>query len=299
MNDLQKRDKLMQTMSKFVALVGKKLPDDVESKLKELRTKEDSNLAKTIYDSMFLNQELAEKLNRPCCQDTGVLQFWLKCGSNFPLVNKIEEALTEAVVKATFEAPLRHNSVETFDEYNTGKNVGKGTPTFFWEIIPDRDDLEVYTYMAGGGCTLPGKAMVLMPGAGYEGVAEFVLDVMTSYGLNACPPLLVGVGVATSVETAALLSKKALMRNIDSHNPNERAASMENLLKDGINKIGLGPQGMSGNVSVMGVNIENTARHPSAIGVAVNVGCWSHRRGHITFDKNLDHKIISHQGVTL
>ncbi|MDR4410539.1 L(+)-tartrate dehydratase subunit alpha, partial [Bacillus anthracis] len=92
---------------------------------------------------------------------------------------------------------------------------------------------------------------------GYEGVTRFVLDVMTSYGLNACPPLLVGVGVATSVETAALLSKKALMRPIGSHNENERAASLEKMLEDGINKIGLGPQGMSGNTSVMGVNIEN------------------------------------------
>ena len=153
--------------------------------------------------------------------------------------------------------------------------------------------------MAGGGCTLPGKAMVLMPGAGYEGVTKFVMDVMTSYGINACPPLLVGVGVATSVETAALLSKKALMRPLGSHNENERAAYMEKLLEDGINSIGLGPQGMGGKYSVMGVHIENTARHPSAIGVAVNVGCWSHRRGHIIFDKDLNYKITTHTGVTL
>ena len=83
----------------------------------------------------------------------------------------------------------------------------------------------------------------------------------TTYGLNACPPLLVGVGVATSVETAALLSKKALMRPLGSYNENERAASMEKLLEDGINEIGLGPQGMGGKYSVMGVHIENTARH--------------------------------------
>ena len=138
--------------------------------------------------------------------------------------------------------------------------------------------------------------MVLMPGAGYEGVTKFVMDVMTSYGINACPPLLVGVGVATSVETAALLSKKALMRPLGSHNENERAASMEKLLEDGINEIGLGPQGMGGKYSVMGVHIENTARHPSAIGVAVNVGCWSHRRGHIIFDKDLNYTITTHSG---
>lgn len=286
-------------MAKFIAHTGKKLPDDVIAKLQELRDREDSPLAKTIYDTMFRNQELAVKLDRPSCQDTGVLQFWVKCGTAFPLINDLEVLLKEAVVQATFDVPLRHNSVETFDEYNTGKNVGKGIPTVWWDLVPNSDQCEIYTYMAGGGCTLPGHAKVLMPGEGYEGVTKFVLDRMTTYGLNACPPLLVGVGVATSVETAALLSKKALMRPIGSYNENERAAKLEKLLEDGINAIGLGPQGMGGKYSVLGVHIENTARHPSAIGVAINVGCWSHRRGHIIFDKDLNYKILSHSEVTL
>ncbi|MGN0761868.1 MAG: L(+)-tartrate dehydratase subunit alpha [Aristaeellaceae bacterium] len=280
--------RMTDIMASFVGHIGKKLPDDVIAKLEELAKKETSPLAKTLYETMTRNQNLAVSLDRPSCQDTGVLQFWVKCGTGFPLIDEVEALLKEAVVKATFETPLRHNSVETFDEVNTKRNVGKGTPTVFWDIVPHSDQCEIYAYMAGGGCTLPGKAMVLMPGAGYEGVTQFVLDQMTSYGLNACPPLLVGVGVATSVETAALLSKKALMRPLGTHNENARAAEMERLLEDGINAIGLGPQGMGGSASVMGVHIENTARHPSAIGVAVNVGCWSHRRGHIVFDRDLN-----------
>lgn len=299
MENKTEREKMTHLMASFISYVSKKLPDDVENKLAELRKIETGDLASTIYDTMAKNQSLAWDLNRPCCQDTGVLQFWVKCGTRFPLIDELESLLKDAVVESTFSMPLRHNSVETFDEYNTGRNVGKGTPTVFWDIVPNSDKVEIYTYMAGGGCTLPGKAGVLMPGMGYEGVTKFVLDVMTSYGLNACPPLLVGVGVATSVETAALLSKKALMRPIGSHNSNERAAVMEKLLEDGINSIGLGPQGMGGKMSVMGVNIENTARHPSTIGVAVNVGCWSHRRGHIIFDKNLNYEITTHSGVTL
>ena len=291
--------KMTGQMAKFVGYIGKKLHDDVIAKLSELRGQETSPLASTLYDTMFKNQELAVKLDRPSCQDTGVLQFWVKCGTGFPLIDDLEALLKEAVVEATFATPLRHNSVETFDEVNTRRNVGKGTPTVFWDIVPHSDQCEIYAYMAGGGCTLPGKAMVLMPGAGYEGVTQFVLDQMTSYGLNACPPLLVGVGVATSVETAALLSKKALMRPLGSHNDNARAAEMERLLEDGINAIGLGPQGMSGKLSVMGVHIENTARHPSAIGVAVNVGCWSHRRGHVIFDKDLNATVTTHSGVQL
>lgn len=291
--------KMTEVMAKLVGYSGKILPDDVYAKLEELGAKENSQLSKTIYKTMFENQKLAKELSRPCCQDTGVLQFFVKCGTNFPLIGELEDLLREAVILATKEAPLRHNSVETFDEYNTGLNVGKGTPTVFWEIVPHSDKCEIYSYMAGGGCTLPGKAMVLMPGAGYEGVTKFVLDVMTSYGLNACPPLLVGVGVATSVETAALLSKKALMRPLGKNSENERAAQMEKLLEDGINSIGLGPQGMSGNYSVMGVHIENTARHPSTIGVAVNVGCWSHRKAHIIFDKDLNYTITSHKEANI
>lgn len=289
---------MTDVMAAFVAHTGKKLPDDVVRKLDELAARETAALPKVIYETMTKNQKLAVELDRPSCQDTGVLQFWVKCGTAFPLINELEALLKEAVVQATFSAPLRHNSVETFDEYNTKRNVGKGTPTVFWDIIPNSDKCEIYTYVAGGGCTLPGKAMVLMPGAGYEGVTDFVLDQMTTYGLNACPPLLVGVGVATSIETAALLSKKALMRPIGSHNENANAAKMEKLLEDGINKIGLGPQGMGGSFSVMGVNIENTARHPSTIGVAVNVGCWSHRRGHIVFDRDLNAVTDTHSTFT-
>ncbi|MBR0074383.1 MAG: fumarate hydratase, partial [Synergistaceae bacterium] len=154
-------EKMTDLMAKFVTWTAIKLPDDVIAKLNELREKEDSPMAKVIYDTMFRNQELAVKLNRPSCQDTGVLQFWVKCGTKFPLIDDLEALLKEAVIKSTFEAPLRHNSVETFDEFNTGKNVGKGTPTVWWDIVPHSDKCEIYTYMAGGGCTLPGQAMVL------------------------------------------------------------------------------------------------------------------------------------------
>ncbi len=299
MGNQQAVEKMTDIIARFLDYSGKVLPDDVTKKLEELRDAETGELAKSIYETMFKNQELAKELNRPSCQDTGAIQFFVKCGTKFPLIGELETLLKEAVIRATKRAPLRHNSVETFDEYNTGLNVGKDIPSVFWEIVPDCDTCEIDTYMAGGGCTLPGRAMVLMPGAGYEGVVNFVLDIMTSYGPNACPPLLVGVGVGTSIEVASLQSKKALMRPLGEHNPNERAAKLERLLEDGINKIGLGPQGMIGNSSVMGVHVENSARHPSVIGVAVNVGCWSHRKGHIIFDKDLNYTITSHKGVEL
>ena len=245
---------------------------------------------------MFRNLEMADKLSRPICQDTGYMQFWIKCGSGFPLLDRLEALLTDALSIATRRSPLRANVVETFDENNTGTNIGTGAPTFWRDIIPGWAGCEIYTYPAGGGCSLPGHAMVLMPGQGYEGAVRFVLDRMTSYGLNACPPLYVGVGIGISVETAALNAKRALMRPVGSHNPNKRAAEIEQLLEDGINAIGFGPQGMGGSYSVLGVNVENTARHPATLGVAVATGCWCHRRGCITFDRSLNWTSRTHSG---
>ena len=249
---------LTNLMSKFTAYIGKRLPTDVTTKLGELREKEVNFLAKEVYESMRQNQEAADQLDRPSCQDTGVIQYFLTAGAKFPLLGELEDILRNATLGATKEGPLRHNAVETFEEKNTGTNTGSKIPWLDWEIVPDSDSVIIDVYMAGGGCTLPGAAKVLMPGQGYEGVAEFVFDVITSRGVNACPPLLVGVGVSTSAETAARLSKKAILRPVTSSNPNENAALMEELLADGLNELGLGPQGLTGNNSVMGVNIESS-----------------------------------------
>lgn len=290
---------LTDVMAKFTSYIGKRLPNDVKDKLAELRTFETNPLAKTIYMSMADNQEAADKLDRPSCQDTGVIQYFIKAGARFPLLGELEDILRNATLGATEMGPLRHNAVETFDEKNTGTNTGSKIPWLDWEIVPDDDSALIDVYMAGGGCTLPGKATVLMPGEGYEGVTDFVFDVITSRGVNACPPLLVGIGVSTSVETAARLSKRAILREVGSHNPNENAAKMEQLLEEGLDEIGIGPQGLTGNNSVMGVNIESSARHPSTIGVAVSTGCWAHRRGKIRIDADLSYEIISHKGAVL
>ena len=290
---------LTEVMSKFTSWIGKRLPTDVTQRLGQLREQEVNFLAKEVYESMRQNQQAADELDRPSCQDTGVIQYFLTAGAKFPLLGELEDILRNATLGATRDGPLRHNAVETFVEKNTGTNTGSKIPWLDWEIVPDSDSVIIDVYMAGGGCTLPGAATVLMPGQGYEGVAEFVFDVITSRGVNACPPLLVGVGVSTSAETAARLSKKAILRPVDSRHPNDNAALMEELLAEGLNELGLGPQGLTGNNSVMGVNIESSARHPSTIGVAVSTGCWAHRRGKIRINADLTHDVLSHEGFKL
>ena len=286
-------------MAKFTNYLAKHLPDDIMDKLSQLRSAEESPLAKVIYDSMFENLAKADELNRPCCQDTGVIQFFVQAGAGFPLLSDVRAILDEAVREATQAAPLRHNAVEIFEEKNTGNNTGERIPWIDWQIVPYDSGITLDVYMAGGGCSLPGQGKTLMPAAGYEGVVQFVFDVMTSYGVNACPPLLVGIGIGGSIEVAANLSKRALFRPIGSRHTDPRGAEMELLIEKGLNEIGIGPQGLSGKNSVMGVHIEKAARHPSTISVAISVGCWAHRRGTIRINKNMDYEILSHRGVTL
>lgn len=299
MNKEEQREKFIDIMAKFTAYTGKHLPDDILAKLKELREKEDTVLATIVYDAMFENLKMADELDRPCCQDTGVIQYFVQVGTKFPLIDEIESGLIEAVKKATILAPLRHNAVEVFDEKNTGNNVGTRVPWIDWEVVPNSDEVKIYVYMAGGGCSLPGTAKVLMPLEGYEGVVKFVFDQITSYGINACPPLLVGIGIAGSVEVAAKLSKKALLRPLGSHNSNPRGAELETRIEKGLNEIGIGPGGLAGENSVMGVHIEQAARHPATIAVGLSTGCWAHRRAVIKINADMEYEIISHKGAIL
>lgn len=299
MNQTELCSRFTDVMARFTAYFGKHLPDDVRQRLAEMREVQDTPLAKLIYDSMFTDLDMAAKNNVPFCQDTGVIQYFIKLGANFPVRSELEACLKEAVRRATKEAPLRHNAVQIFDERNTGDNTGVRIPWIDIEIVPDSDEAVIYGYMAGGGCSLPGTAKVLMPVEGYEAIVQYIFDVICDRGVNACPPLLVGVGIGGSVEVAANLSKKALMRPVGSHNPNERAAGFERMIEEGLNKIDIGPGGLTGKLSVMGVNVEQAARHPSCLAVGVSVGCWGHRRAAIRINADMSYEMLSHKGVTL
>ena len=290
---------LTQIIAKFLDLVGKRLPDDVMTKLTELRANAETDLERIIYGSMFDNMEQAIALNRPICQDTGVISFFVKAGSESKLLPVLKQALIAGVGEATVKSPLRHNAVEIFDEKNTGTNIGERIPFVSWDIVSGTSEVEIEAYMAGGGGSLPGRAITLMPSAGYEGVAKYVFDTMVELGVNACPPLLIGVGIAGSAEIAALLSKKAILRPLGTKHHNPRGAEFEQLLAAGLNDLGIGAQGLPGRAFVMGVHVESAARHPSSLSVGVSVGCWAHRRGTLRLHDDLTYELVSHGGVSI
>ena len=293
------KEQLSKLVASFMSYSAGHLPTDVKTRLAEMKEIEKDGFAPEIYKVMDKNMELADSLKRPSCQDTGIPQFFARVGSGYPYMNIIEDALINAVKDATANAPLRHNAVECFDEYNTGNNVGTHCPWIDWEIVKDSNELELYFYMAGGGCSLPGFSKVLMPLEGYEGIAKAVFEQMTTYGVNACPPCLVGIGIAGSSEVAAKLSKKALLRQVGSHNPNPKAAEMEKLLEDGLNSIGLGPGGFGGKLSVMGVNIEQASRHPATLAMGMSTACWAHRRAGIKIKPDFTYDFFTHKGAVL
>ncbi len=287
-------EQFTDVMSRFTAYFGKHLPEDVYGKLQELRAQQHTEMAGIIYDAMFKDLALAEQLDRPICQDTGVIQYFIEVGDRFPILGAIPEALKEATRRATVNAPLRHNAVQIFEEKNTGNNTGKRIPWLDWDIVPDSDECTIYAYMAGGGCSLPGTAKVLMPVEGYEGIVQYVFDTMVERGINACPPVLVGIGIGGSVEVAARLSKKALMRPVGSRHPNARGAEMEKRLQEGLDRLNIGPGGLTGVNSVMGVHIEEAARHPSCLAVGISMGCWAHRRAGIKWHSDMSYELLSY-----
>lgn len=262
------------------------LPDDVMDRLKKARDEETDERAKKIYDIMFENIELAQKKNVPLCQDTGVLEFFVKVGSEFPNPGAIRKAIIEATAEATERVPLRPNAVEDNNkERNTGNNIGSKIPWIGWEIV-EGSEAEITLYLAGGGASLPGASKVMPPHS--ESIEDIVVSRIAQYGVNACPPLFVGIGIGATSEIAAMLSKKAIIAPFVGESEEERA------IREKINALDIGPQGFGGRTSALAVRIERSARHPATFAIGLSTGCWAHRRGIVRIEKDLSYEIMSH-----
>ena len=288
------KQKFIKTVEDFTAMTGIYLPDDVEARLREMAQQETISNARTMYDCMLEDVALAKELHRPICQDTGVIQYFVEVGTEFPYQDQIESVLIEAARNATLKTPLRPNVVEPLGEHNTGDNTGYGAPYIEYELVPGSSDLRLRMYMAGGGCSLPGRSKVLMPLEGVEGIKKFVYQTILDWGVNACPPLCVGIGLGTCAATSAMLSKKALLRPIGTHSSYPEVAKLEDEIREGLNSLGIAPLGFGGSQTVLGVNIEAAAHHPATLGVGITTGCWATRRGDIIIHKDLTSEIKSH-----
>lgn len=251
------------------------LPQDVQDTMEAMLVKEDGLLAKEMLNKIIENAKLARTEFRPMCQDTGMVVCIVKMGQNTEIEGGyIGDAINEGVALAYEEGFLRKSVVNNpIERINTKNN----TPAIIhYEIVED-DILELEFGAKGFGSENMSQLKMFPPAAGLEGVKEFIYKVVKEAGPNACPPIIVGVGIGGTFEKCAMLAKKAALRSISQPNPNPILANLEEELLEEINKLGIGPQGFGGKTTALKVNIEMFATHIAGLPVAVNINCHAAR----------------------
>lgn len=251
------------------------LAPDMEKAMREAYDKESKPLAKQILGQLLENLDIAGEDMIPICQDTGMAVVFLKIGQDVHFEGgSVEEAVNEGVRRGYEEGYLRKSVVgDPLLRVNTKDN----TPAVIhYEIVPG-DQVEITLAPKGFGSENMSKICMLKPADGAEGVKEVILNTVREAGPNACPPVVVGVGIGGTFEKAAILAKKALTREIGTHSPLPHIKEMEEELLAKINEIGLGPAGLGGDTTALAVNINTYATHIAGLPVAVNMCCHVNR----------------------
>jgi len=272
------------------------LPEDVKASLKRAYEEETSEAAKTQLKAILENIELAEKYKAPVCQDTGTILFYVTAGAEVRGLDKIEVALINATRRATKEVPLRPNAVDPFTQKNSGDNTGRFVPYINWEIVPG-NTLEITVMPKGGGSENMCIAKTIPPGEGINGIKKFVIESIVEAGAQPCPPTIVGVGLGGGVDVAIKLAKKALLRPLNTPNPDPELNKLEKELYEMANKLGIGPMGLGGRATVLGVHVDYAFRHPASFPVAVAFNCWAARKASAKIYEDGSVEYLTHKGV--
>jgi len=261
------------------------MPDDVFNELKRRLETEKNPIARSQLEAIVNNIELAIKLSKPICQDTGIVSFFVKLGDDFPIRSKLKEILQRATEIATKEVPLRPNAVDLL-KGNTKTNVGlRGyIPWIYWELVPG-DTLEIYVVPKGGGSSNVSKLFMLPPGVGWKGIKKAVIDAVIDAGSKGCPPYIIGVGIGGGEDMAMIIGKRALLRKIGERHPESFIANMELELLKAVNELGIGVMGLGEGPTAIDVHIEISARHPASLPVGIVMSCWALRHKRIVIDK--------------
>uniref|UniRef100_A0A7V3ZUM9 Fumarate hydratase n=1 Tax=candidate division WOR-3 bacterium TaxID=2052148 RepID=A0A7V3ZUM9_UNCW3 len=251
------------------------LGEDVKAAVKKAIEKEESPLGKEVLKQILENAEIAAQEMVPICQDTGLAVVFLEIGNEVKFVGgDLNEAINEGVRKGYIEGYLRKSVVkDPFRRENTKDN----TPAIIHLSCVKGDKVKITVMPKGGGSENMSEVKMLTPAAGIEGVKEYVVQKVKESGANPCPPIVVGVGIGGTLEYAAFLAKKALLREIGSTHPDPFYAEMERDLLERINKLGIGPQGFGGRITALAVFIETFPCHIASLPVAVNINCHAVR----------------------
>jgi len=250
------------------------LPDDVRKCIIASREKETWQPAEETLDKLIENYEAAQQDGLPICQDTGVACVFVELGQEVHVIGNMNDAINEGVRRGYREGYLRNSVVaDPLKRINTGDN----TPAMiYYDFVPG-EKIKLTVAPKGFGSENMSKIMMLKPSDGIPGIKNFVLKTIEEAGANPCPPVIVGIGIGGTFDKAALLAKKALLRDADDVNDDPLYCGLENELLEAINALGIGPQGFGGRTTALAVKILSMPTHIAGLPVAVNINCHASR----------------------
>ncbi|MCH4054383.1 MAG: fumarate hydratase [Atopobiaceae bacterium] len=246
------------------------LPPDVPCALRQARDAEDGPAARAALDAILDNVRVAAEDDAPLCQDTGMACVLVEIGQDVHVRGDLRAAVDEGVRQGYTDGCLRKSMVaDPLRRVNTNDN----TPAFVTFDVRPGDALRIVVAPKGGGSENMGAVRMLVPAQGRQGVVDFVVDTVRKAGPNPCPPVVVGVAVGGNLDAAPTLARRALMRELGSHNPDPYYAQLEDELLERINQLGIGAQGFGGATTALAVNVEAMPTHIACLPVAVCLNC--------------------------
>lgn len=254
------------------------LTEDMKNVLDDSVTKEESPLGKQILQQLQENLQIAGDEMIPICQDTGMAVVFIKAGQDVHFIGgNIEDAINEGVRQGYTEGYLRKSVVK---DPIIRENTKDNTPAIIHYSIVEGNDVEITVAPKGFGSENMSRIFMLKPADGIDGVKNAILTAVKEAGPNACPPMVVGVGIGGTFEKCALLAKEALTRNINERSKIPYVKELEEEMLEKINCLGIGPGGLGGRVTAFAVNIETYPTHIAGLPVAVNICCHVNRHSH-------------------
>ena len=250
------------------------LNEDIIKVLKRAEEKEESEIGKKVIKQLLENEKIAKNEGIPLCQDTGVTLVYLEIGQDVHFIGgDLKEAIQEGVRQGYKEGYLRKSVCHPLSRENTGDN----TPAIIHFEIVAGDKVKITVMPKGAGSENMSTATVLTPAAGLKGIEQFVCQTIERAAVNTCSPLVVGVGIGGTIDKAAFLAKKALLRPVGERAKDKTLAQLEEKWLEMFNNLGYGPLGLGGRVTCLDVHIETHPCHIASLPVGVNVQCHAHR----------------------
>lgn len=265
-------NRITEVVSRLCQEANYELPQDVYDVFEKMMKEETFPNAKKTLEILAENAKIALENHSPICQDTGMACVFVTMGQDVHIVGgSLKEAINEGVRKGYEQGYLRKSVVSEpmFDRINTKDN----TPALIYYDVVEGDLFKILVAPKGFGSENMCQIKMLKPSDGVEGVKDFVLKVVEDAGPNACPPMVIGVGIGGSFDKVALLSKQAMLRKIGSHHLDERYHALEDELLEKINSTGIGPAGYGGKTTALTLNIETLPTHIAGMPVAVSICC--------------------------